>query len=151
MYKSFNSAYANYDYNSCIKHSLKIIELSKIGKDDYNLSNGYNNLGIVSEVLEDSARARENYQKSLEYALKVGNDTLLLNAYNNLGNIYSQNNKTLSKGIEYYRKAVNIASARLSPEAAINPVVNIGWTYLENKDYDKSFHTCSRHGNCFGS
>ncbi|MGB7785445.1 MAG: response regulator [Salinimicrobium sp.] len=136
--KSFNKAYENYDYNSAIEHGLELIRLASKKQDDYHLSNGYNNLGIVWEVLEDSSRAKENYQKSLEYAQLLKNDTLLLNAYNNLGNIYSQDKKTVAKGIQFYQKALKIASTKLSPKEALTPVINIGWTYLENKDYDKA-------------
>ena len=138
LYKSFNKAYSSYDYNKSIAHAMEIIKLASKQESDYHLSNGYNNLGIIWEVLEDSARAKENYQKSLEYAQIVKNDTLLLNALNNLGNIYSQNKKTVPTGINFYKKAVNIATARMAPKAALNPVINIGWTYLENDDFDKA-------------
>ncbi|MGB7843732.1 MAG: response regulator [Salinimicrobium sp.] len=137
--KAFYKAYSSYDYNSSIEKCLKIIELASEEQDDYFLSAGYNKLGIVYEILEDFERAKENYQKSLEYAQIVKNDTLLLSAYNNLGNIYSPDKKTISKGIQFYQKALNIASAKLSAKETLDPLINIGWTYLENEDYDKAY------------
>ena len=102
------------------------------------LNNGYNLLGVTYEMLEDSVRAKENYVKALEYAKLSKNDTLLWYGYNNLGNIYSSNKTSVSKGFEYYRKAIEIAS-RTDQKSVLVPVVNIAWTLLENKEYDRAY------------
>lgn len=146
-YKSYTDSLAtaahtaldNYDYNGAISRSLELIDVA-LEKEDYdNLNRGYNVLGISYEILEDSVRARENYQMALEFARKTGNDTLLWGAYNNLGNVFSSNKNTVDRGLAYYNEAIELASAFEGSQSILLPVVNIGWTYLENGQYDQAF------------
>lgn len=137
--KSASEALGNYDFTKSIEQSLDLIDLAA-GKDDfYQLNHGYNLLGVTYEMLEDTARAKENYLKALEYAEATRNDTLIWYAFNNLGNIYSTNKSTVTKGFEYYRKAIEIASKHPDQSQALIPVVNIAWTLLENNEIDKAF------------
>lgn len=136
--KAASDALGNYDFNTSIRQSLSLIDLASVKKDHHQLNHGYNLLGITYEMLEDTARAKENYIKALKYAEATKNDTLIWYAYNNLGNIYSSNKKTVTKGFEFYRKAVEIASKNPDQSQALVPVVNIAWTLLENEKYDKA-------------
>lgn len=137
--KAAGAALNEYDYNSAIETSLKLIDLASGKNDVESLNHGYNILGITYEVLEDSVRAKENYQKALEYAEATQNDTLIWYAYNNLGNIYSANEKTVDKGLTFYQKAIEIANKLEQKAEVLTPIINIGWTHLENRDYDKAF------------
>ena len=139
LYKAAGKALDNYDFNRSIQQSLLLIELASKKEDYHQLNNGYNILGVTYEILEDSIRAKENYLKALEFARLSANDTLLWYAYNNLGNIYSSNKNTVSKGFEYYRKAIAIASKNPEEPKVLFPVINIAWTLLENDEYDKAF------------
>lgn len=137
--KAARSAYFDYDFNRSIENSLKLIELASKKEDFYHLNHAYNILGVIWERLEDTLRAKENYLKALEYARSSENDTLLWYAYNNLGNIYSSNNKTIEKGLGYYRKAIQVSSRASESQQALTPVMNIAWTYLENHNYNEAF------------
>lgn len=134
----------HYDYSTSLSKSLKIIDLAASRNDAYYLNHGYNLLGITYEILEDSVRSRENYQKALEYARISKNDTLLWYAYNNLGNIYSSNESTVGKGLDYYKKAIDIATGLPDSEQVLIPMINIGWTYLENEKYDAAYPYLTR-------
>lgn len=131
-------AYDTYDYNNSIEYSSEVVTLARAHKDYYNLHKGYNGLGVSYEVLEDTARARENYEKALHYARLTQNDTLLLHSFNNLGNILSSNPETITKGLEYYERAIDIVAQKMAPKDAITPTLNIAWTYLENHQYEKA-------------
>ena len=133
-----SQALGKYDYNQSIEVSLQLIDLASRNNDVDNLNHGYNILGITYEVLEDSVRAKENYEKALVYAKATGNDTLIWYAYNNLGNIYSANKKTVNKGLAYYEKAIEITNRLEQEDEALTPIINIGWTFLENHHYDKA-------------
>ena len=133
-----SSAYYDYDFNRSIEHSLKLIELASEKNDFYNLNHAYNVLGVTYERLEDTLRAQENYVKALDFARLSRNDTLLWYAYNNLGNIYSSNKKTIGRGLDYYRKALEVSSRIPGSDQALTPVMNIAWTYLENHNYDQA-------------
>ena len=137
--KTANRALDNYDYNNAILQSLDLIDLAQAKQDFFNLNHGHNILGISYEILEDTLRAKENYQKALEYARETNNDTLLVYAYNNLGNIFSANAQTVEKGLEFYEQAIDVAAGVEGSQHVLSPVVNIGWTYLENAKYDKAF------------
>jgi signal transduction histidine kinase len=133
--KAANEAYDTYDYNKSIEYSAELVKLAAPKNDYYNLQKGYNLLGVAYEVLEDTTRARENYEKALHYAELIQNDTLIFGSYNNLGNIYSSNQQTVQKGLDYYEKAINIADRTMTADITFTPVLNIAWTYLENEDY----------------
>ncbi|WP_324721526.1 response regulator [Salinimicrobium sp. HB62] len=156
-YKSFTDSLANaasmayfdYDFNRSIEHSLELIEVASIRNDFYNLNHAYNILGVTYEKLEDTTRAQENYVKALEFARSSNNDTLLWYAYNNLGNIYSSNKKTIEKGLNYYRKALEVSSRIPGSDQALTPVMNIAWTYLENHSYNKALPYLQRAWNLF--
>lgn len=149
--KAASEALGNYDFNRSIEHSLKLINIASRKNDFYQLNHGYNLLGITYERLEDSARAKENYVKALEYARSSNNDTLLWYAYNNLGNVYSSNKSTVSKGFEYYRKAIEIASKNPDQVQVLVPVVNIAWTLLENNKWDQAYPYLDRASKLFDS
>ncbi len=142
-------AYFDYDFNRSIEHSLELIEVASIRNDFYNLNHAYNILGVTYEKLEDTTRAQENYVKALEFARSSNNDTLLWYAYNNLGNIYSSNKKTIEKGLNYYRKALEVSSRIPGSDQALTPVMNIAWTYLENHSYNKALPYLQRAWNLF--
>lgn len=129
----------NYDFNRSIGYCLQLIDIASKKSDAYNLNHAYNLLGVTYETLEDTVRAKENYVKALEFARLSENDTLLWYAYNNLGNIYSSNPKTVNKGLDYYRKAIDISSKINENSESLPPVMNIAWTFLENNKYDKAY------------
>lgn len=136
--KAASDAYDTYDYLNSIEYSTEVVRLASTRNDNYNLHKGHNGIGVAYEVLEDTTRARENYEKALYYARLTKNDTLLLHSYNNLGNIVSSNPKTIQRGLDYYEKAIEIATRSMSAKDAITPVLNIAWTYLENHDYNRA-------------
>lgn len=133
--KAAGEAYSTYDYNGSIEYALELIRLASRKNDLENLHRGYNLLGVSYEVLEDTLRAKENYEKALEYAKASDNDTLLWYAYNNLGNIFSSNQETVEEGLQYYQRSIEIVSDQGSSQDAITPILNIAWTYLENEKY----------------
>ncbi len=133
-----SQAYETYDYNNAISYALKIIKLASTKEDVKKLHRGYNLLGVTYEILEDTVRARQNYEKALEFAKASQNDTLLWYAYNNLGNVLSSNKKTIDQGLTSYEKAIEIATKNGSSQGAITPIVNIAWTYLENHQYSQA-------------
>ncbi|HET8753853.1 MAG TPA: response regulator [Salinimicrobium sp.] len=138
IYKLSSQAVREYDYKNSQILAQQLIELASRNKDSYFLYHGYNILGVGYEALNDFDRAKENYEKSLENALSTKNDTLLWWAYNNLGNIFSQHTETVQKGLFYYDNAIKIAS-RISSDQVLTPVINKGWTHLENKQFDQAY------------
>lgn len=138
LYKLSSQAVKEYNYIDSQIYAQQLIEKASKNGNAYYLFHGYNILGTGYSDLNDTIRAKENYENALKNALLTENDTLLWWAYNNLGNIFSQNKKTVEKGLFYYDKAIDIASS-LNSEKVITPVINKGWTHLENGQYDKAY------------
>lgn len=129
----------DYKYAKSIDHSHDMIELARKKEDYYHLYHGYNNLGINYDDLYDTIRAKDSYEKALEYAKLSDNDTLLWWAYNNLGNILTANDATLEEGFEFYDKAIKVSSRLDDPESTATPVLNKAWTHLALEEYDKAY------------
>lgn len=132
-------ALAQYDYTTTIEYSPKLIDLASKINDNRYMYRGYRFLGITYESLNDSLRAKENYSKALEYAHKTKNDTLLMGGYNNLGNVFSDNPMTVEKGLRYYDKAIEYGSRIEGFLGILTPVLNKGWTHLDEEQYKQAF------------
>ncbi|MGY5848661.1 response regulator [Salegentibacter sp. HM20] len=128
-----------YNYLQSIEGGIKLIEEAKKRNDDYYQFLGHNILGNAYVDIQDTARARRNYVLALEFAENTGNDTLLITAYNNLGNIYSEVPATADRGIAYYNRGIALAEKLNLPEEGLFSMINIAWTYLDNGKYDMAF------------
>ncbi|MCM8568103.1 response regulator [Gramella jeungdoensis] len=136
---SIEESIKEYNYEKAIEDSHSLINLAKDADDQYFVAKAYNNLGHVYLDLDDRARARRNYTLGLEYAQKCSNDTILMRSYNNLGNIYSEMPETQTKGINYYNKVIKLAEKINDPVESVVPKANIGWTYLDNGQFEKAY------------
>ena len=97
----------------------------------------YNLIGLNFSNSKDFKNADLYFKKGLLYAQKEKNDTILSWVYNNLGNLYSYNNKNPKKGIEYYLKAVEYSKKVNEVEYMYNSL-NLANTYIEINELDKA-------------
>ncbi len=139
LLSSANKHIIDYNYDRAIEDSYDLINLAKEKGDNEYLAKAYNELGHIYIDTKDTARAKKNYLLGLEYAQKTENDTILMRSYNNLGNIFSEIPQTIEKGIDYYNRVVKLAEKNKDSTELIIPLANIGWTYLDNEDYEKSY------------
>jgi signal transduction histidine kinase/ActR/RegA family two-component response regulator len=130
---------SKYNYLQSIEGGIKLIEEAKKSGDDYYQFLGHNILGNAYTDIQDTARARRNYTLALQFAESTQNDTLLITAYNNLGNIYSEVPATADEGIAYYNRGIAIAEKLNLPEEGLFPKINIAWTYLDNGKHDLAY------------
>lgn len=128
-----------YNYKEALENSMDLVEEAKKRKNDYYSYRGHSLLGFCYEDQNDTLRALKHYNSVLDYAQKLDSVGYLMFAYNNLGNIYSENPKTIQKGIDYYHKNLDIAKERNIPEQIIIARLNIAWTYIDNEDYDNAW------------
>ena len=139
IYKKIGEEIDNYDFIQAIESSYTLLNQAKKSNDLDYISKAYRGLGYIYLSRKDSARARKNFTFGLEYAQKAKNDTLILNSYNNLGNIYSEIPETRNKGIDYYNKVIELASKMNDSIDLVMPKSNIGWTYLDIEKYEKAY------------
>ena len=127
-----------YDLKESIELSNKVITLAReIDNDRYQFY-AYNLVGVSYEIVSDFENAEKNYLKALEKAERIANDTLIGWIYNNLGNVYSEGYKDINKGISYYNKSLEIAEKINDTAAIVAPTLNIGWSYIDEKEYEKA-------------
>lgn len=127
-----------YNYRLSIETANKLITAAKKLDNQYYISKGYNIVAQNNEMVYDTAAARSNYNKALYHALKTDNKALLAGAYNNLANLYSYNKKHSHKAIEHYQLSYKYAKELNDTADMLTPVLNIGWTHVDNKEYNKA-------------
>lgn len=139
LYYVAEEALVEHDYKNSIEAAVKLLKEAKEAGKPYFQYHAYNLLGMSYSDVKDTARTRKYYEKALEKALETENDTLIVWAYNNLGNVYSERKTDFKKGIAFYDKALEVANGFNDSMEVITPLINIGWTYLDFKKYDKAY------------
>ncbi len=98
--------YQENQFEESLEHSKRaLISALKMG-DDELIAQAYNSIGVIYEEFSQTSRAIEFYEKALDYADNVKNDTLLDWINSNLGSVYYYNNIDIKKGIDYYKQSL---------------------------------------------
>lgn len=139
LYKVSSALVGKYDYKNALENSVFLLEEAKKRNNLEFRYHAHNILGGTYGDLADTLRSKKHYESALLLAQEIKNDTLLLWAYNNLGNIFSEDKKTTEKGIYYYDKVIKLADKLNIPREKFPPTVNIAWTYLDNNEYHKAY------------
>ena len=139
LYTSSAKYLESYNYKETIEHAMELVKEAKARSNDYYSYQGHVLLGFSYEDINDTVRALKHYNYVLEFAKKLNDIGFVLTTYNYLGNIYSENPKTVDKGIAYYQKIIDIASEKNMTEELLIPTMNIAWTYIDNEKYDKAW------------
>lgn len=150
LHSASSKSINNYDYKDAIDFSMQLLEEAKRINNNYYKYLGHNTLGTSYNQINDTLRAKRHYEDALDIAQKMENDTLLLGAYNNLGNIYSEDKNTTQIGIDYYNLVVNLATKLGKPESAFTSTLNIAWTYIDNKKFKRAWPYLKRSWELFG-
>lgn len=132
IYKVSTENLKSYKYLESIEAALVLLEQAKNFNDLLYSYHAHNILGNNFSDINDTLNARQHYQDALENALKLDNDTLLITAYNSLGNVYSEDKNTTQIGIDYYNKVILLAKEANLRDRLLPPTANIAWTYLDN-------------------
>lgn len=132
--------YYDYDYKNAIEVSGLILDEASRIDDNYYISLAYCRLGAIHSAINDTAKSRDYYHKSLENALLTKQDTFIAAVYNDLGNVYAEDPVLYQKGIDYYKKNIEINTASNAPEVNnLASTMNIAWTYLDLKQLEKAY------------
>jgi len=138
LYKISSEHLDKYEYKESIEIAIQLLHESKTKGNDYYNYHSNNILGINYADLNDTLHSRKHYKEALNIALKLKSDSLLLLSYNNLGNVYSEDKNTTQIGIDYYNRAIELATKMNYEEKIFTPTANLAWTYIDNGLYDKA-------------
>jgi len=95
----------------------------------------YAQIATINYKLKNNLKAIDYFKKALEISLKSKILTNVAYIYNNLGNLYSTNNKTYDIALEYYKRALNYRKQQ-KHALEIAPILsNMGIIYYDRKEY----------------
>lgn len=138
LYEVSSNRIDQYDYKGAIEAAFFLVEEAKKSNNPYYSYHAHTVLGWGYGDLLDQSRSQMHYREALDLALELDNDTLILWSYNNLGNVYSEDKKTITQRINYYKKVIDLANKLNIPSEEYTPTLNIAWTYLYLKKYAKA-------------
>lgn len=98
--------YATNEFENSLKYSKIALQHALRLKNDYLIAQSYNSFAVIFDEFGQIDRALYFYEKSLKYASKIQNDTLLSWVNNNIGGTYYFNKVNIKKGIEHYEKSI---------------------------------------------
>ena len=129
----------NNRFKETIENSNKaILYCHKLG-DLSNLGAIYNRLGIAYERISELGKANKNYRIALKYAMQFDDNPQILLTYSNLGNVYSDGYKKIDSGVYFYKKAIEVNKKIKDSTNTLLPIINIGWTYIDEEMYDEAY------------
>ncbi len=126
------------DYTGSEINTIQALELLKNSDNYKRLYNCYNQLGITSNNLNAYDKAISNYNKALEYAMKLDNrKTLKLSLINNIGFVYLSR-KDYVNAVINFRQVVKNDSVKFKDSKLYGKALNnLGYCYLKlNKQDD---------------
>lgn len=135
IYRASTVNLNNYQYKESIEAALVLLDKAKQYDNQYYHYQAHNILGDSFSDINDTLNARKHYKDALKNALKLNNDTILITAYNSLGNVYSEDKSTTQIGIDYYNKVIKLAKEANLESYLLAPTANIAWTYLDRRRF----------------
>jgi len=124
------------DYRASEVSTIKAIESFKqIDSTEFDLFRCYNNLGSVTNALNEFDRALDYYNKALEYQKKIKkSNTYNLSVLNNIGNV-NRDKKDYNEAIEIYKKVLNTDSLLFNePRFYAKVLDNLAYTKFKKGD-----------------
>tara|TARA_R110002020_G_scaffold21009_1_gene71103 strand:- start:70210 stop:72273 length:2064 start_codon:yes stop_codon:yes gene_type:complete len=119
------------DYTGAEINAIKAIELLKPLKDNKQLYNCYNLLGVIYNSLNEFDKALEYYQEALKYLESLGNaEVQRLAILNNIGSLY-ENKEEYIKAKSYFAQVLSNKNL-VNTDAGMyaKSLSNISWTKL---------------------
>ncbi len=131
-----------YDYNSdanfvkSVQLGRKLLEKAYAQNDSSYIAEAYYLLGYNDETVQDYKGAEEKYFKALQIVEKLKDTTFIIDIYNELGNLYSLEDRDFEKSENYYTQGLELSKQLNLP--VISFYVNLTWNYLEQDKLNKA-------------
>jgi tetratricopeptide (TPR) repeat protein len=121
---------------NAIKHYLTALTYFEQVKDLYSEGKVYNNMGNVYR-LNDYGLSLSYFNRSLAIALKLANNQLAANLYNNLGSVYYRQN-SFTKALNSFNKSSEMFTTLKDSANVVQCAQNSGNIYLALHLYYKA-------------
>jgi len=103
-----------------------------------NVANAYNVFGTIYEQLNQSAKAKENYQNALKISSAIKDKKEMLSSYLHLG-IYCKKTEDITNALKYLLEAIKISEEINDSSSMFTININLGSIYERTKDNKKAF------------
>ncbi|MBU2946019.1 tetratricopeptide repeat-containing hybrid sensor histidine kinase/response regulator [Zobellia uliginosa] len=134
-----NEAYDQYNYKEAIKYASTLVKKGQEYNYDYYEFLGYDILGGIYSETEDTIKGKIYSEKALELARSIQVDSLVAWGALNLGILYSDNENTYKKAIQFFKESIEINEQNKDYDEVYLTYVNLIWTYLENNQFDEAY------------
>lgn len=142
------------NYEKALDNFSKYLKASLEIGDKLGICNSYNNIGLVyyyqGGLIPDKKTSAErytmalnNYLKSLKISEEIGNKQGEVTAYNNIGNIY-ENQQNYEKALSYHLKSLKISEEIGDKNGISNSYTNIGNIYIKQNKLDEAYTNLNR-------
>lgn len=131
----------NQQYKDAIQTLDKLLIIAQDRRDIQKQFKGYSLLGNVYLSLKDTVRSREVFEKALEIAQNLKNDTILATSYSNLGKMYIASEDYHDKGIDYLKKSIKLIAEVDGSDKALESYIYLGSVYLQEENYKEAYPT----------
>mgnify|MGYP003666173602 CR=1 FL=1 len=113
-----------FNYDSAVHYYLNSLESFKAINDSINLSNLYNNLGVLYETKDNMEAALDNYQNSISLSTALDDKHDIAKTKMNIGNVLLKQKK-YKESLEYYEKSLELAEYLGDPNRKMNLYSNM--------------------------
>lgn len=134
-YKNLGTAYFyTRKYDSTKVYWLQSLEL--ISSTNFKKKgDAYNNMGVLYQRLGNVDSSLANYEKALDYRIKVNDSISIAKSYNNLASLYRQKG-AYQEALDLYFKALPIYKSHELKKEVSDALNGIGLLYKNLEDYD---------------
>jgi signal transduction histidine kinase/ActR/RegA family two-component response regulator len=115
------------------------LKYSSALNDDNLIARCYNIIGSNYNELGEYDKAIDFYNKGLQYANTIQNDTIRNWINNNLGNTYFFDKKQQKNGINYYEKSIEYSSKIKDTTDIVFTKINLTWAYFDIGNFKSGF------------
>jgi signal transduction histidine kinase/CheY-like chemotaxis protein len=133
------SDFKDSNFEASLTNSRMALDYAIKEKNDYLIAQSYKIIGANYSELSEFDKAIFYYNKSLDHANKIQNDSIKFALNNNLGNIYCFDKKQFAVGIDYYKKAIGYG-LKIKYNSQVYVVkINITWAYFDSGKFEEGW------------
>jgi len=136
---SSNTFYVDGEYRKAQKLNVPILELAFEIDDPYYIHKGYRNMGYDYLILGDTLLAKESFKKSAIQARISKNDTATAVNYMDLANVYSLQEDSIPKALDYHYKSIKLFKKIKDSVGLAKAYYNTILTAMAAEDYKNAY------------
>ncbi len=134
--KSDSLRYKNDMYGS-LEYAFKAVNHAHKLKSNHYIAHSYLLIGAIQYEIIDYENSKKHLLKSIEYAEKTKEKTLLPYILNTLGNVYYDDKHDYKTALLHYKKAITLEKHRDNKNYQIL-LHNLIWAYMDLNQFDSA-------------